>query len=124
MHTAAVRVVTLFHLSKLPYCLLRARKEFVWDANHNPADYGENQGRGSSTMHIPSSCGQLISRHLATACEVLARRVVHQAESPEQIESILSARFRHKEIDGDISGRVSALEMAIDTHWYAAVFCI
>ncbi|KAI0774466.1 calcium activated cation channel [Fomes fomentarius] len=84
-------------IESLPYCLLRARKEFIWDANHNPADYGENQGR-------------------ATACEVLARRVVHQAESPEQIEAILSARFRHKEIDGDVSGRVSALEMAIDTH--------
>ncbi|KAI0751001.1 calcium activated cation channel [Daedaleopsis nitida] len=80
----------------LPYCLLRARKEFMWDAEHNPADYGENRGR-------------------AIACEVLARRALHQAP-PEQVQSILSARFRHKEIDGDISGRSSALEMAIDTH--------
>jgi len=31
---------------QLPYCLLRARSEFIWDANHNPADYGENHGRG------------------------------------------------------------------------------
>lgn len=53
----------------------------------------------------------------AIACEVLARRVVHQA-APEQIPAIMSARFRHKEIDGDVSGRVSALEMAIDSHWY------
>ncbi|KAG8850974.1 hypothetical protein FRB91_008645, partial [Serendipita sp. 411] len=40
----------------LPYCLLRARQMFVWDANHNPADYDENMGR-------------------AIACEVLARRI-------------------------------------------------
>ncbi|RPD66965.1 calcium activated cation channel [Lentinus tigrinus ALCF2SS1-7] len=80
----------------LPYCLLRARREFIWDANHNPADYEENWCR-------------------ATACEVLARRVVHQAP-PEKLQDIMSARFRHKEIDGDVSGRVSALEMAIDSH--------
>ncbi|KAI0335667.1 hypothetical protein GY45DRAFT_1317046 [Cubamyces sp. BRFM 1775] len=83
-------------MEALPYCLLRARKEFLWEANHNPADYGENYAR-------------------ATACEVLARRVVHQAP-PEQISGIMSSRFRHKEADGDLSGRVSALEMAIDSH--------
>lgn len=33
-------------IHQLPYCLLRARAEFMWDANHNPADYGENRGRG------------------------------------------------------------------------------
>ena len=32
---------------KLPYCLIRARVEFMWDANNNPADYGENYGRGT-----------------------------------------------------------------------------
>ena len=53
---------------------------------------------------------------IATACEVLARRVIHQAP-PEKLQDIMSARFRHKEVDGDISGRVSALEMAIDSHW-------
>ncbi|KAL7282554.1 hypothetical protein ACG7TL_004025 [Trametes sanguinea] len=83
-------------MEALPYCLLRARKEFMWEANHNPADYGENYAR-------------------ATACEVLARRVVHQAP-PEQISAVMSSRFRHKEVDGDVSGRVSALEMAIDSH--------
>lgn len=45
---------------ELPYCLLRARRDFIVEANRNPADYGENYGR-------------------AIACEVLARRVVHQA---------------------------------------------
>ncbi|CDO73749.1 hypothetical protein BN946_scf185015.g77 [Trametes cinnabarina] len=83
-------------MEALPYCLLRARKEFMWEANHNPADYGENYAR-------------------ATACEVLARRVVHQVP-PEQISAVMSSRFRHKEVDGDVSGRVSALEMAIDSH--------
>ncbi len=52
----------------------------------------------------------------ATACEVLARRVVHQAP-PEKIPAIMSMRFRHKEVDGDVRGRISALEMAIDSHW-------
>ncbi|KAI0660794.1 hypothetical protein C8Q70DRAFT_972498 [Cubamyces menziesii] len=83
-------------MEALPYCLLRARKEFLWEANHYPADYGENYAR-------------------ATACEVLARRVVHQAP-PEQVSGIMSSRFRHREADGDLSGRVSALEMAIDSH--------
>ncbi|RDX53892.1 calcium activated cation channel [Lentinus brumalis] len=83
-------------MEALPYCLLRARKEFIWDADHNPADFEENWCR-------------------ATACEVLARRVVHQAP-PEKLQDVMSARFRHKEIDGDISGRVSALELAIDSH--------
>ncbi|KAI0772122.1 hypothetical protein BD413DRAFT_548533 [Trametes elegans] len=83
-------------MEALPYCLLRARKEFMWEANHNPADYGENYGR-------------------AIACEVLARRVLHQAP-PEKISAVMSSRFRHKEVDGDVSGRSSALEMAIDSH--------
>ncbi|KAI0082361.1 calcium activated cation channel [Panus rudis PR-1116 ss-1] len=80
----------------LPYCLLRARKEFIYDANHNPADYEENMGR-------------------AIACEVLARRVVHRAP-PDRITSMLTTRFKHRENDGDESERLSALEAAIDSH--------
>ncbi|KAJ7786312.1 hypothetical protein B0H16DRAFT_1355621 [Mycena metata] len=80
----------------LPYCLLRARAEFMYDANHNPADYGENLGR-------------------ATACEVLARRIVHIAP-PETLNSIMSTRFQHIQVDGDESDMSSALEMAIDAH--------
>ncbi|PPQ66580.1 hypothetical protein CVT26_009480 [Gymnopilus dilepis] len=80
----------------LPYCLLRARAEFIWDANHNPADYGENRGR-------------------AIACEVLARRIVHLAE-PDKIRTIMSTRYKHRQVDGDESEMASALEMAIDQH--------
>ncbi|KAF8213829.1 hypothetical protein K438DRAFT_1955928 [Mycena galopus ATCC 62051] len=83
-------------LDALPYCLLRARAEFIWDANHNPADYGENLGR-------------------AAACEVLARRIVHLAP-PGTLNEIMSARFQHVQVDGDMSDMSSALEMAIDSH--------
>ncbi|KAF9263703.1 hypothetical protein L218DRAFT_927577 [Marasmius fiardii PR-910] len=80
----------------LPYCLLRARTEFMWDANHNPADYDENYGR-------------------AIACEVLARRIVHRT-TPERLTTVLSTRFKHTQLDGDVSEPASALEMAIDSH--------
>ncbi|KAJ7068566.1 calcium activated cation channel [Mycena amicta] len=80
----------------LPYCLLRAHAEFMYDANHNPADYGENLGR-------------------ATACEVLARRIVHMAP-PETLNELMSTRFQHIQVDGDKSDMSSALEMAIDSH--------
>ncbi|KAG2156276.1 hypothetical protein DEU56DRAFT_766342 [Suillus clintonianus] len=80
----------------LPYCLLRARAEFMQEAYVNPADYGENRGR-------------------AVACEVLARRIVHQSPA-EKIKSLMSTRYRHRELDGDISEASSALEVAIDTH--------
>ncbi|TFK55588.1 hypothetical protein OE88DRAFT_1622056 [Heliocybe sulcata] len=80
----------------LPYCLLRARREFMWEANHNPADYGENFGR-------------------AVACEVLARKIIHQAPS-DRLKSIMSTRFQIKESDGDVSEMTSALELAIDSH--------
>ncbi|THV08302.1 calcium activated cation channel [Dendrothele bispora CBS 962.96] len=80
----------------LPYCLLRARAEFLWDAAHNPADYDENYGR-------------------AIACEVLARRIVHKT-APERLNAVMSTRYKHKQIDGDDSDPASALEMAIDTH--------
>ncbi|KAG6817856.1 hypothetical protein H0H87_001688 [Tephrocybe sp. NHM501043] len=80
----------------LPYALLRARAEFMWDANHNPADYGENVGR-------------------AIACEVIARRIVHMSP-PERLRSIMSSRFKHRQVDGDESDMSSALEVAIDSH--------
>jgi|SRR6266550_5973712 len=44
-------------LFQLPYALLRARGLFMRDANRNPADYGENLGRGRvaflSTLYCP-----------------------------------------------------------------------
>ncbi|KAH6915117.1 calcium activated cation channel [Coprinopsis sp. MPI-PUGE-AT-0042] len=80
----------------LPYCLLRARAEFMWDAKHNPADFGENLGR-------------------AAACEALARRIVHQA-GPENLAEIMSNRYQHRQVDGDASEMSSALELAIDQH--------
>ncbi|ESK95069.1 calcium activated cation channel [Moniliophthora roreri MCA 2997] len=83
-------------LEALPYCLLRARAEFMWDANHNPADYGEDYCRG-------------------IACEVLARRIVHKT-APDRLTAVMSARYRHVQIDGDESDLTSALEMAIDSH--------
>ncbi|KAG7097202.1 hypothetical protein E1B28_004573 [Marasmius oreades] len=80
----------------LPYCLLRARAEFMWEANHNPADYDENYGR-------------------AIACEVLARRVVHRTAA-ERLTAVLSTRYTHTQLDGDESDPTSAMEMAIDAH--------
>ncbi|KIP12742.1 hypothetical protein PHLGIDRAFT_17507 [Phlebiopsis gigantea 11061_1 CR5-6] len=80
----------------LPYCLIRARKEFMWDANHNPADYEENLCR-------------------ATACEVLARRVIH-VSPPDRMTSMMSTRYTHREADGDEGDKTSALEMAVDSH--------
>ncbi len=46
---------------KLPYCLLRARKEFIWDADHNPADFEENWCRGEFLTES-NLCGYL-DRH-------------------------------------------------------------
>ncbi|KAI0363530.1 calcium activated cation channel [Pilatotrama ljubarskyi] len=83
-------------MEALPYCLLRARKEFIWDADHNPADYEDNICR-------------------AIACAVLARRVTHQAP-PDKMGLLMSTRFRYRRPDGKISGRASALELAVDTH--------
>lgn len=70
----------------------------MYEANHNPADYGENYGR-------------------AIACEVLARRVVHLSP-PDRLNDIMSTRFCFLEWDGDNSDLSTALELAIDTHWY------
>lgn len=85
----------------------------MWDANHNPADYGENLGRGRS-MKVRST--SLLNRILAIACEVLARRIVHLVE-PDRLRAIMSTRYRHRQVDGDLSEMSSALEMAIDQHW-------
>ncbi|KAI6135046.1 hypothetical protein EV401DRAFT_1845590 [Pisolithus croceorrhizus] len=82
--------------NELPYCLLTAHAGFIWDANHNPADHGENLGR-------------------AVACEVLARRIVHQSPFEKMIPMV-TTRYRHKHIDGDISVASSALEIAIDNN--------
>ena len=70
----------------------------MYEANHNPADYGENYGR-------------------AIACEVLARRVVHLSP-PDRLNDIMSTRFSHLEWDGEQSDLSTALELAIDSHWY------
>lgn len=56
------------------------------------------------------------SHRIATACEVLARRVIHKSP-PDKVTSMMSSRFIHREVDGDESEKVSALEMAIDSHW-------
>ncbi|KAI6130332.1 hypothetical protein EDD16DRAFT_1541675 [Pisolithus croceorrhizus] len=82
--------------NELPYCLLTAHAGFIWDANHNPADHGENLGR-------------------AMACEVLARRIVHQSP-PEKMIPMVTTRYRHRHIDGDTSVASSALEIAIDNN--------
>ncbi|EJD01312.1 calcium activated cation channel [Fomitiporia mediterranea MF3/22] len=84
-----------FH-EALPYCLLQARQSFMWDANHNAADYDEYYGR-------------------AIACEVLARRIVHRAP-PDRLTTTMSKRYCRLEWDGDKSELQSALELAIDTH--------
>lgn len=53
---------------------------------------------------------------VAIACEVLARRIVHLAES-DRVATIMSKRYQHRQIDGDESEKASALEIAIDQHW-------
>jgi hypothetical protein len=35
---------------QLPYCLLRARRDFMAQANRDVADYGENRGRGKLAL--------------------------------------------------------------------------
>ncbi|KAF8622048.1 hypothetical protein AX15_007201 [Amanita polypyramis BW_CC] len=95
-----LQVVTAFmaaagdFVEALPYALLRARSQFMRDANNNPADYGENLGR-------------------AVACEVLARRVVH-ASPRERLASIMSTRFEYRLNRDDGGDMSSALELAID----------
>ena len=62
-------------------------------------------------------CVTQVPISVATACEVLARRIIH-VSPPDRITSMLSTRYTHKEVDGDNSDKTSALEMAIDSHWY------
>ena len=76
--------------------LLRARATFLRDGYLNPPDYDESLCR-------------------ATACEVLARRIIHTIP-PDRLESVMSARFRYRESDGDESPATSCLETAIDQH--------
>ncbi|EJU06559.1 calcium activated cation channel [Dacryopinax primogenitus] len=80
----------------LPFCLLRARRTFWEQAQMSPADYDEHMAR-------------------ATACEVLARKLVHVV-SPERLNHVMSKRFRYKTWDDEESAAVSALELAIDQH--------
>ena len=69
-------------------------------------------------------CAPYISKHVdmltgicpAIACEVLARRIVH-ITPPDRINSVMSTRYRHRQLDGDTSDMASALEMAVDSHW-------
>ncbi|KAF8507846.1 calcium activated cation channel [Hysterangium stoloniferum] len=81
-------------LEALPFALLRAQRTFVRDAMNNIADWDENMGR-------------------ATACEVLARRIVHNI-GPDRLNSVMSTRYRYLEADGDPSNPSSALEYAVD----------
>ncbi|KAF7967273.1 hypothetical protein HWV62_35029 [Athelia sp. TMB] len=68
----------------------------MYDAYCDAADYDENHNR-------------------AIACEVLARRIVH-ITPPDRINSVMSTRYRHRQLDGDTSDMASALEMAVDSH--------
>jgi hypothetical protein len=95
----------------------------MWDANHDPADYEENFGRGMCSIAMMLFDNLQSSRHLAIACEVLARRIVHAAP-PDRLHSLMSARFKYRQLDGDISEMSSALEMAIDSHWYVTTLCV
>lgn len=51
----------------------------------------------------------------ATACEVLARRIIHNLPA-DRLENVMSTRFKYRERDGDESPPTSALETAIDQH--------
>jgi hypothetical protein len=53
----------------------------------------------------------------ATACEMLARRVLRLVP-PDRLDNVMSARFKYVDWDGDPSSPKSALEEAIDQHWY------
>lgn len=58
----------------------------------------------------------LLNPPIATACEVLARRIVHDM-GPDRLNSVMSTRYRYRLFDGNISNPSSALEFAIDDHW-------
>ncbi|KAI6163128.1 hypothetical protein EDD17DRAFT_1776299 [Pisolithus thermaeus] len=50
--------------NELPYCLLTAHAGFIWDANHNPADHGENLGRVHLEKMIPMVTTRYRHRHI------------------------------------------------------------
>lgn len=52
---------------------------------------------------------------------MIARRIAHLA-SPDRLLAIMSKRYKHIQGDGDVSEMSSALEMAIDQHWYFRFF--
>ncbi|KAJ3556754.1 hypothetical protein NM688_g1844 [Phlebia brevispora] len=83
----------------LPYCLLVAREEFMWDAHRNHADHEEDIAR-------------------AKACEVLAREFIHlkSKEDEQRIIRVMSRRFAHELSDKRSSDKASAIEVAVDTH--------
>lgn len=60
-----------------------ARASFIRDAKRYPTDYDENLAR-------------------ATACEMLARRIVHQTPA-DMLQTIMSSRYQYTEPDGDKS---------------------
>lgn len=51
------------------------------------------------------------------ACEVIARRIIHLTE-PDSIKSVMSMRYKYRQIDGEESEMSNALELAIDQDWY------
>lgn len=65
---------------------------------------------------VPTVFPTLIERIPASACEILARRILHAMPS-ERLNVIMATRFRHREWDGDESAVSSALEIAVDQHW-------
>ncbi|KIJ56958.1 hypothetical protein M422DRAFT_23093 [Sphaerobolus stellatus SS14] len=81
-------------LEALPFALLRTRHTFVKDASTSISDWDENMSR-------------------AVACEVLARRIVHQID-PSRLQSVMSTRYRYREANGDVSTPSSVLEYAVD----------
>jgi hypothetical protein len=50
------------------------------------------------------------------ACEVLARRIIHNAPR-ERLTYMMSNRYQALDWDGDESEPMSTLEMAVDAHW-------
>lgn len=36
----------------------------------------------------------------------------------DKLMEVMSTRFQHLQVDGDLSEPANALEMAIDQHWY------
>lgn len=51
------------------------------------------------------------------ACEVIASRIIHLME-PDSIKSVMSMRYKYRQIDGEESEMSNALELAIDQGWY------